>query len=413
MSAGDGSGRVLYISHNGLTEPLGRRQVLPYLVGLSARGWRFTVVSFEKAWTALPEELAKVAEITQAAGIAWRPLRYHRRPPLLSTAYDVVQGWMEGRRCGAGAILIHARSTVPALMARLLSGTLAKPWIFDLRGLVAEEYADAGHWRRGGLRYRATATAERSLLGSADGLVTLTRRILDRLPDPGTGDSRPTAVIPCSVDPGVFQPRPEERRPVRDELGWGDQPALVYSGSLGSWYRLKEMLDFFEVARSEIAGLRLLLLTPQLTLAEDIVRARRLAGCVASRSVAADAVPRHLAAVDAGICFLGRLASKDASSPTKYGEYLAAGLPVVTNGWIGDARALAHEPVWILVDGFEEAQYRQAAAKLKQLLETPETARATARALALREFAIDTAVDRYDALYRVVLGRQPRPPGPG
>ena len=413
LSATGDRARILYLSHNGLTEPLGRRQVLPYLVGLSARGWRFTAVSFEKSWTASPEEVAKVQEITQAAGIAWRPLRYHRRPPLLSTAFDVLQGWLEGRRCGAGAILIHARSTAPALMARLLSDTLATPWIFDLRGLVAEEYADAGHWRRGGLRYRMTATAERVLVNSADGLVTLTHRILDRLPSPGAGDSRrPTVVIPCSVDPEVFRPEPECRRQVRNELGWGDEPALVYSGSLGSWYRLTEMLDFFEAARSEIAGLRLLLLTPQLALAEDAVRARQLVGCVASRSVASDAVPRHLAAADAGICFLGRLASKDASSPTKYGEYLAAGLPVVTNSWIGDARTLADEAAWILVDEFEDAQYRQAAARLSKLLEEPETTRTTARALALREFAIDTAVDRYDALYREVLDRQPRAQGP-
>ena len=28
--------------------------------------------------------------------------------------------------------------------------------IFDLRGLMAEEYVDAGRWRRGGLPYRLT-----------------------------------------------------------------------------------------------------------------------------------------------------------------------------------------------------------------------------------------------------------------
>ena len=131
---------------------------------------------------------------------------------------------------------------------------------------------------------------------------------------------------------------------VRSDLGWGDEPALVYSGSLGSWYRLGEMLDFFEAARKEITGLRFLLLTPQVTLAEQEVRARQLAGHVVARAAAPDAVPSYLAACDAGICFLGRHASKDASSPTKYGEYLAAGLPVVTNSWIGDARDLAAEP---------------------------------------------------------------------
>ncbi len=53
-------GRILYLSHNGLTEPLGRRQVLPYVVGLASRNFELTVVSFEKAETAVPEAVARV-----------------------------------------------------------------------------------------------------------------------------------------------------------------------------------------------------------------------------------------------------------------------------------------------------------------------------------------------------------------
>ncbi len=397
---------MLYLSHNGLTEPLGRRQVLPYLVGLSSRGWRFTVVSFEKASTATVAEVAAVEQVVRAFGIDWRPLRYHNRPPLLGTAFDVLRGVWLGRRLRPEPQLIHARSTVPAMMALLLSRNFGRPWVFDLRGLVAEEYADAGHWRRGGLRYRMTASAERELLRSADGLVTLTRRIVERVPGPRVESAiRPAAVIPCCVDIGVFRPEPELRRAARAELGFGAEPALVYSGSLGSWYRLGEMLDFFEVARHVVGGLRLLLLTPQLAMADAAVRERQLDASVVCRSVAPDAVPRYLTAADAGICFLGRLASKDASSPTKYGESLATGLPVVTNGWIGDARLLAGEATWILVDAFEESAYRAAAARLAKLLETPDAARASARALALREFAIDEALQRYDTLYKTVLSR--------
>jgi glycosyltransferase involved in cell wall biosynthesis len=215
-----------------------------------------------------------------------------------------------------------------------------------------------------------TAAVESRLLCSADGLVTLTRKVRDRLPARGgPWPGRPTTVIPCSVDLGAFRPSEEWRREVRSDLGWGDEPALVYSGSLGSWYRIGEMLDFFEEAQDAIAGLRFLLLTPQASLAEEELRSRRLAGRVVVRAPAPDAVPRYLAAADAGICFLGRHASKDASSPTKYGEYLAAGLPVVTNSWIGDAHDLAAEPTWLLVETFDPGAYRSAALGLARLLD--------------------------------------------
>jgi hypothetical protein len=74
--------RVLYISHNGLTERLGQRG-LTYLVGLGARGWHITVISFEKAETATPEAMARVGANHAGGGLIWKPLSYHNRPPVM------------------------------------------------------------------------------------------------------------------------------------------------------------------------------------------------------------------------------------------------------------------------------------------------------------------------------------------
>jgi len=277
--------------------------------------------------------------------------------------------------------------------------------VFDVRGLVAQEYVDAGHWRRGSIRERVTARLEHQLLRQADGLITLTHRIAEHLPEAFDTPSRPAVVIPCSVDLESFRPSPEWRREVRGELGLTDEPVLVYSGSLGSWYRLEEMLDFFEAARSQIADLRFLLLTQQAAAATHAAAARGLTSRLLVRSLEPDAVPRYLAAADAGICFLGRHPSKLASSPTKFAEYLASGLPVITNSWIGDAGTLAGEWCWILVEEFSASAYHPAALRLASLLAAPAAAQSAARALAVREFALEAAIDRYDALYRQVLAR--------
>jgi len=377
---------------------------MPYLVGLSARGWKFVVVSFEKATTATREAKSAIAAASEQAGISWTPLRYHNKPAVIATAYDVLRGWGIAAKLSRECELIHARSTVPALMARL---TLNRPWIFDLRGLLAEEYVDASHWPRRSLRYLVTAGIERHLLRRADGVVTLTHRIVERLPAPAASiGGRSLATIPCSVDLDQFQPSSQWRRSTRQALGWkASDRALVYSGSLGSWYRLDEMLDFFTTAREQIGQLRFLFLTPQVATILDAARSRGLDDAVSAISLAPGAVPPYLAACDAGLCFLGKYASKLASSPTKYGEYLAAGLPVITNPWIGDASYLGQERAWILVDDFGHAAYRRAAARLDTLLAVPETVRTAARALASREFALGTAIDRYDALYRQVLGQ--------
>ena len=40
--------RVLYISYDGLLDPLGQSQVVPYVRELARRGVALTVISFEK-----------------------------------------------------------------------------------------------------------------------------------------------------------------------------------------------------------------------------------------------------------------------------------------------------------------------------------------------------------------------------
>jgi glycosyltransferase involved in cell wall biosynthesis len=397
--------RVLYLTYNGLTEPLGRRQVLPYIVGLARRGWRFTIVSFEKSETADEEARRQVRDELEHAEVAWVPKRYHKWPTLPATIFDVASGIATSVRRGRGGVdLIHARSTVPAMMAAIAGRILRVPWIFDVRGLVAEEYADGGHWSRDGLLFRLTSGCEKRLLRSARGLVFLTERIRDEFARQSAWPDKPTAVIPCAVDTAAFVAPSDARTRVRSALGLGDRPVLVYSGSLGSWYRLREMLDFYDVAAREIEGLSFLIVSPDEQKARALLAGHPRAATIRALRARPEQMPEYLSAADAGLCFLGDHHSKAASSPTKYGEYLAAGLAVVTNPWTGDAARLAGDPAWILVDGFSSAAYAKAARELRGQLAQPERLRAAARALAQRCFSMNDALDRYEGLYRRVLG---------
>jgi hypothetical protein len=63
--------------------------------------------------------------------------------------------------------------------------------LFDIRGLMAEEYEDAGRWARGGPPFRAAKAIEGAAMARADGLVVLTERVrrvlfdADYAPAPG------------------------------------------------------------------------------------------------------------------------------------------------------------------------------------------------------------------------------------
>src|SRR5215217_1543755 len=178
VGSGRGAG-VLYITYDGLTDPLGRSQVLPYLLRLSELGHEITILSCEK-----PERMhrdgERIRKLCAAAGINWHSLVYHKRPPVFSTVYDL-------SRIRSAAVtlqrrerfdLVHCRGHFPAIVGLHLKRRYGTALLFDPRGFWPEEKAEAGVWN---LRnpvyaavYRYFKRLERTLFQRADQIVFLT-----------------------------------------------------------------------------------------------------------------------------------------------------------------------------------------------------------------------------------------------
>jgi hypothetical protein len=119
-----------------------------------------------------------------------------------------------------------------------------------------------------------------------------------------------------------------------------------------------------------------------------------------------DELGRYLGAADFGISFIRRCFSKISSSPTKIGEYLGAGLPVLSSTGIGDVDSLlSADGVGLLVDDFSGHGYSRATASMLELLNDGGTAQrcrdVAHRHLSLREVGIPL----YDRLYRDVAAK--------
>ena len=82
--------KILYITYDGMTDPLGQSQILPYLINLSKRGYRFTILSCEKK-ERYKKNSEKIKEITAANQIEWEPMWFTTRPPVVSKFFDAVK----------------------------------------------------------------------------------------------------------------------------------------------------------------------------------------------------------------------------------------------------------------------------------------------------------------------------------
>jgi glycosyltransferase involved in cell wall biosynthesis len=278
--------------------------------------------------------------------------------------------------------------------------------IFDLRGLMAEEYVDAGLWRRGGLAYRITNWVQRAALRRADGIVMLTEAVREYLFE-HEPPAAPVAVIPCCAEVPCVDGRAGRSRDIRAELGLSDRPVMVYVGKFTGWYMEREMVDFYRSACRLRPELLFLVLTQSDPF--PIEEAFRHGGVPPSNYVIARAEPAevgdYLAAADFGISFVRPSFSKISSSPTKVGEYLAAGLPVVSTT-IGDlAELFADGKLGVLVDDFSPAAYEAAARAVETLARDP-SARERCRTVAREQLSLrHVGIPRYDRLYRAVATR--------
>jgi glycosyltransferase involved in cell wall biosynthesis len=395
--------RSLYVCYLSLDDPLVESQVVAYLEGLAELGHTIHLLTFETR----PLTRARRAEIRRwlrSRGVQWHGLRYHKRPSFVATAVDVLCGslacaWLV-RRHSLDAV--HARNHVPAAMAILAAPFAPHDLVFDIRGLMAEEYVDLGRWRKGGLAVRITKRTERAAIRRAAGIVVLTERV--RLVLFGGNHREHVVVIPCCADIDRVASGRASRTLTRQTLDVGHRPVLAYVGKLGGWYMDREMADFWVVARDAIPGLHLLVVTQADSSALELQLARR---GIEPSDFTVTAVEHHrlgelLGAADAAIALIRPVPSKIASSPTKIAECLAAGLPVVATD-IGDVKALLEGTgTGVVLSDFSTRGYRSAAADLASLLADPTTA-SRCVVTAEKHLSLRTVgLPRYDALYRSV-----------
>ena len=402
--------RVLYITYYGLLKHLCQTQVIPYLEGLAANGADISVLSFEERTSSPSDEVTQSALIRDRlseSGIRWYPLRYHKRPSLPATVYDVIVG-----TCYAFYLsrkhkieVIHTRNHIPALMGLIVKRLLGIKLIFDLRGVMAEEYLDAGTWRMNSLPYRLVKWVEARALRNADGIVMLTKKIREALhSSPGFAQSSPPVeIIPCCVDTRKYSMPESFSSTVRQELKMEGKLVLAYVGSLGGWYMADGMAALFSELSRIAANAHFLILTqsPHQLITAHLQREDVSPADYTILTVASNEVPRYLAAADFAVSFIKPCFSKLSSSPTKIGEYLASGVPFITNRGIGDIDELVTTTkVGVLADAFHRDAYRDAIDKILTMLQDTPAIREHCKRVAHQQFSLDlVGRPRYQRLY--------------
>lgn len=402
---------VLYLSYDGMTDPLGQSQVIPYLQGL-AKDYQIHLISFEK-----PEKKDRIRFIEKLlteSQIKWYPCTYTKKPPILSTLKDLrtMKKLAFALQKQHRFSIVHCRSYLAALVGLSMKKKFGCRFVFDMRGFWADERVDGKIWNLKNplyqLIYRYFKTKEKEFLQAADHTITLTyaaQKIIHgwrHIPQ----QPIPIEVIPCCVDTELFTPeKVRDIASIRQTLGITPTDfVLSYLGSIGTWYMLPEMFQFFSHWLAEHPASVFLFITGETpeTILQEADKQHIPREKILIRKAHREEVPAFLSVSDASIFFIKPTFSKQASSPTKQGELMSMGIPIVCNKGVGDTDFVVEKyQSGILIENFQEKDYKKAVRELSAF----KAERGAIRQGAEDFYSLAKGVEKYRKVYQRLLNR--------
>lgn len=236
--------------------------------------------------------------------------------------------------------VVYASS--PHLLTGLSGWGLARirrvPFVLEIRDLWPQILVDMGRIRAGSLVHRLVRGLELFLYRRADAIVVLAHGVAQAIAEDGIPLER-IHFIPNAADPGDFEPT-APREELRRRYGF-DGVTIIYAGAHGPANGLDFVLDAAADVARDLPEVRFVLVGDGLSKPALMARAarKRLDNVIFLEPVPKQEIPDLLAATDAGLHVLADLPLfLYGVSPNKLFDYMAAGLPVLTNtaGEVGE-----------------------------------------------------------------------------
>lgn len=409
---------ILYISWDGVADHIGQSQIVPYLLALSKKGHRITVLTAEKAYK--KEVIDDCGRLFKEYNIEWHYVWYHNKPAFVSAVWvlfrmrRLAMHLVESKKVAA----VHCRSYLPALMGLYLKQKRGVKFIFDMRDFWIDARKEAHILKTETHRihqaiYSYFKRKEADFLEQADSIVSLTeagkQTILKWAKEGSLNVSAPISVIPCCADFDHFDPArisPEHKSEVRRNLGLqADDFVLSYLGSLGPVYLTDEMMDFFKVLLEKRPNAKFLVIANNdHGIARDaaVRKGIDLARLVLARG-SREEIPCLIAQSNLAVFFIMSSFSKQACSPTKLAEFLAMNIPVISNTGVGDLDEILEVGIngSAIVARFSRDEYSRV---LDRILERTGSGQLAIRNNSMK-FSLASGVEAYNEVYRKLHGK--------
>lgn len=399
---------VLFITPETALHPILQSQGIPHMKGLRGMDIHYTLLSFEKRQCRQNlEDRMKTADLDNE--LAEYEIKWYKIPirtlwflpkwlemNLLCLLYTTVLVFRKKIE------IMHFRSYPVAFTGLILRLILKKSFIFDMRGLLIEERVVMGLWKKNSFYFKLAKMLERFCLLAADAVIVVSYPFRSYIKS--IVKSASVTVIPNYVELHKFVLDRAKRNKIRRRLHIENRFVLLYSGSMQVWHSLRKMIDFFLICKTEIprSFFLFLLYEHQFEVNQMMLKNKISPSDFKIIDLESHQIPMYLMAGDLAMAITEENIITRVCCPTKFAQYLACGLPVVTNKNIGDMPDIVQEfHVGSIVDPNDRNSIREVVEKYKHMSRRQWwNLKTNCRKVAAHEFSLKLALQRY---YDVLL----------
>lgn len=308
--------KILYITYDSLNDPISKSQVKPLLNNLS-KNYKVFLISFEKKNNNEKIEYVNI----------WKQFKYQNSKfskfLLIFKCFIFTLTLVKKYKIE----IIHCRSYIPGIIGYYVKKLTGVKYIFDIRGFWFDEKKDAKLISL--ILFKMLKLFEKKFYMSADFVITLSKKSIKHINQNFKVKKSKLEHVTCFTNLNKFT---KNSKKLSKEVIFG------YVGNVGLSYDFKKVLLFLKVYNKFNKNWKLIFINNYLNKKEklNLFKNFPLKNKIKIYSSEYKNINFMYKKINYGIYFLKNDFSKIASCPTKLGEMLGSGIPVITNGQIGD-----------------------------------------------------------------------------
>lgn len=239
-------------------------------------------------------------------------------------------------------IIFQTRIMSLGLTYAILNWLPKAKFIFEARGAGNEERIHTSKGKKETLKMKIkiffSETNEKLIMKRSNKVICVSKTLKSYFLNKFELNEEKFSVFPGAADSELFFYNEGLRNDVRKELDLDSSDILiVYSGRLEmKWEIPDKIFDFFKDLHIKDRRFKLLLITPDVDLANELISDYQFENVTYVKKVELLEVNRYLNAADVGLLLRENIPMNNVASPTKFAEYLMAGLPVIISSGVHD-----------------------------------------------------------------------------